>query len=114
MNAVTAVLVCGGVLLFLWCLLGALLLPAVGADAVTLWHLRGREPALEKRVRGWLWLRRSGLLASTLVLVDCGLDGETRRLAELLCRDQPFVDLVSHGDVQAYFDFKRTEDGTGI
>ena len=94
MEILTAILTAGGVLLFLWCVTGLLLFPVCGEDTVLVWHMAAPCPELEYRLRGVLWLLRTGLCGARLVLVDCGLSEEDRRRVIWLTEQEPAVTLT--------------------
>ena len=94
MEFLTAILTAGGVLVFLWCVTGLLLFPVCGEDTTLIWRMTAPCPELEYRLRGYLWLLRTGLCGARLMLVDCGLSEEDRRRVELLTREEPMVILA--------------------
>ena len=114
MEILTAFFLAGGIFLVLWCVFGLLLLPAAMENFVTVWHLCGEAPSLEKRVRSLRWLQRTGFFPSCILLVDCGLSFDARKRAELLARNEIGIHLVSQQDFFTYFDFTRADHGTGI
>ena len=63
---------------------GRLLLPLRVEDALLLLPARGGGEDLEQRLRACRLLRRWGLLDGTPVILDQGLSGEGRALAERL------------------------------
>ena len=79
-----------GILLVIWCVVGALLLPLAGrkAPATVLLPASGDGARLEHDVRGFQWLCDSGLVCGSVVVVDCGLDAQGRALAERLARER--------------------------
>ena len=79
--ALTAALVLAG------CLCRALvLLPLRAKGAVVLLRGAGDGSALEQDLRACLLLRRWGVLRQELILADCGLSPEGRKLAEQLTK----------------------------
>ena len=114
MAILTAVMVTGFLLFLLWCLTGLLLYPVSAGGMVTIWRISGRIPDLERRVRYCLWLQRTGLLQSTVLLVDCGLMPEARRRAEILTRNEPKLHLISECDLTTYFELVKADNGTEL
>lgn len=114
MEIVTAILALWGGLFLLWCAAGFLLCSCREENTVTLLRLFGDVPELERQVRRCRWLRSVGLSAGPVLLLDCGMTGDARKRAELLCRDDAFVHLLAEGDLLTYFDFTRADHGTGI
>ena len=104
MEILFAVLASFGAILVLGCFALCLLSPFCGRNMVTVWHLRGTAPDLEFRVRLCLLLQKMGLFSPKLVIADCGLTSDARKRAEILCRQQPFVDLIMAKDLLTYFE----------
>ena len=79
--------VAAAVVVLLWYARGAALTPVrLGKNerlAVVL-TVTGAAPGLEHTVDGLLWLRQNGTLRARLLVRDAGMDGSTRRVAELL------------------------------
>lgn len=109
MELLLAVLAAVGACTVLIALALLILAPMSARNMVTIWHVRGAANDLEYRVRLCLFLQKTGLLSSKLVLVDCGLTAEARKRAEILCREQPMTDLVSRCDLDTYFDMVSVE-----
>ena len=107
MEILLAVLAAFGALTVLTCFAMLLLAPVCAKNMTTVWHVRGNAPDLEYRVRLCVFLQRIGLLASRLVLVDCGLNPDARLRAELLCANLPGVDLVAENDLITYFEMRE-------
>lgn len=85
----TEIIVCAlaaaGILLVVWSLTAALLLPAQ-AECLIL-AARGGADDLEQRVRCYRFLCESGLLNARLLVVDCGLSASGRARAVRLCAE---------------------------
>ena len=60
----------------------------------------GDGAGLEQTVRGLLWLRGDDLIDYVVVIADCGLDEEGRRMAEVLCRGSGQVRLCAAAQVE--------------
>jgi hypothetical protein len=114
MELLAALMLCGGILLFLWALTGATLYPIHAEGMLLLWRVGGDVTELEKTVRGLLRLQKAGFFSATVVLVDCGLTADSRKRAELLTREERWMHLIAEKDLCTYFDFARTDHGTGI
>lgn len=91
----------GLVVLFLWSLRGALLLP-VRFGAHTRPELRlmvtGPEPRLEEALCALVWLRENGTIKCRIIIEDRGMDAETRETARLLARRWDCVGLGWDGE----------------
>jgi len=109
MEILLAVFAAVGACTVLAALVLLILAPMTARHMVTIWHVRDETADLEYRVRLCLLLQKMGLLSARLVLVDCGLKADARKRAEILCREQPLVDLVSRCDLDTYFDMVSVE-----
>lgn len=93
----TEIIVCAlasaGIVLVIWALTAALLLPA-RAECLLL-AARGDADDLEQRVRCYRFLCESGLLHARLIVVDCGLSPAGRVLATRLCTMEGDVRLCT-------------------
>lgn len=97
--------------LFLW---GLWVFSCCTRKTVAILRLSGKAEELEHRVRGCKWLQKWGLFPPTLLLVDCGLSADARHRAECFAKDDPYLHLIAEKDLLTYFDWERTEHGTGI
>lgn len=91
------------VLFLVWWARGAMLTPVrIGKQSVLTINLRvsGYEPALEESLDGLVWLRDNGTLKGDIVLIDAGMDEETRQLAKLAERRFTCVRLQSGKDAK--------------
>ena len=91
----------GLIVVFLWSLKGALLLP-VRCGRRTALEIRlavsGAEPRLEETLSALVWLRENGTLRGRIIIDDCGMDGDTRETARLLARRWDCVDIGWDGE----------------
>lgn len=95
-EALLALLASIGLLGLGWLLLGRLLAP-VGRSSRVLAVIpaAGDGEGLEQNIRGLLWLRCCGLAEVDVVIADCGLSEEGRRLAQILHQQEPGLVLCS-------------------
>ncbi len=84
LQVILCALAAGGLLLVVWCVVGRLLLP-VSRSLVSVYVLRGDAQELEQTVRAFEWLCESGLMAGTLLVVDCAQDQTLAQLAADVC-----------------------------
>ncbi len=85
-------LAAGGILLALWVLVGALLLPfSLRHSCMVIW-VSDNCDRLEQQVRAFAWLMDSGFLRSRLLLVASS--EEEFQLAEAVCRRYPWAMCV--------------------
>lgn len=91
----------GMVVLILWSLKGALLLP-VRCGRKTDLEIRlavsGSEPRLEETLCSLVWLRENGTLRCRIIIDDCGMDDDTRETARLLAKRWDCVDIGWDGE----------------
>ena len=91
-----------GVVLVVWCLLGALLHPVFDADMVTYLPVRGDGGKVEQSVRAYALLRSGRLSGGKLVLLDCGLNQQGRQRAEAVCRWYEWVSCCPATENETY------------
>ncbi len=72
--------------------------PGEGERIETRLRVSGSAPGLENTLRGLLWLRDSGRVDMSISIVDEGMDTDTRETAELLCRYENGLRMISAGD----------------
>ena len=113
MEILLAILACGGVLLLLMALWGLLLRGREG-ETVLLLRLTGDAPDLERRVRRAKWLQSMEDGELPVLLLDCGLSPQARRRTEKLALGEMNLHLLAEKDLLTYFDFTRSDHGTGI
>ena len=54
----------------------------------------------------WLGVGEPG----EILCVDCGMDEETRRICEAVCRESPFVQILKAEEIEEVFHCKRNEN----
>jgi len=84
--------------------------PKSGAELFTVIAATGDAASLEQTVRDLLWLTKNGRVKTRIVIADCGLCGQTRKLAELLARDFCNVTLCTPGQLPLILE----EDGWSL
>lgn len=94
LQVILCALAAAGLLLVVWCVVGRLLLP-VSRSLVSVYVLRGDGQELEQTVRAFEWLCESGLMAGTLVVVDCAQDEALTQLADDVCAHSRCARLCS-------------------
>lgn len=93
-QVVSCALATAGIILFLWCLIGAFLLPVAGQNLVTVYRASGDASDLEQAVRGFSWLHETGLLDMSMQIVDCGMSESARQTAQKLALEHPYIQIV--------------------
>ena len=61
-QVVSCVLAAAGILLFLWCLIGAFVLPVATPGLTAVYRARGEARDMEQMVRGFAWLWGTGVV----------------------------------------------------
>lgn len=87
-EVVIAVLVVSAVIALIWTAVGIVLTPVRcgrGGSMCTVLRITGNFPELEQAVKGILWLKKSGIMDTEIIIADWGMDEETRQIAELMC-----------------------------
>ena len=96
---VLAVLLLAAVAVLIFTLLYEIIIcpvkPGKGERLQAVLRVSGSAPCLENTLRGLLWLRDSGRVDMSIVIVDEGMDADTRQTAELLCGEGSGVELLS-------------------
>ena len=85
-------------MLVFWLLYGIIICPVKpgrGERLEAVLRVKGSAPCLENTLRGLMWLRGSGRVDMAIVVVDEGMDEDTRQTAELLCGEDSGVALIS-------------------
>ena len=91
---VSCVLAAAGVLLFLWCLFGAFVLPVATPGLTAVYRARGNAQDMEQMVRGFAWLCGTGMMEMPLQILDCGMDQDALQRAEHLARQHPYIQII--------------------
>ena len=85
-------------MLVFWLLYGIIICPVKpgrGERLEAVLRVKGSAPCLENTLRGLMWLRGSGRVDMGIVVMDEGMDEDTRQTAELLCGEGSGVALIS-------------------
>ena len=100
-KTVLAFLAAAGLLAVGWLLLGAALAPVGRGSVYAVVPASGDGEHLEQDLAGLSWLRKGGMARFTVVIADCGLSGQGRRLAERLAGRDRSVILCAIEDLPA-------------
>lgn len=111
MKVMIAAFAACGLLLVLWTLFEAFLLPSSGENALHVYYLRGDSAETEHTIRACLHLREHRGMRGVLLFADDGLTPEAQTAAELLLRDAADAALCSRAQVADYI--RRENDGIG-
>jgi hypothetical protein len=91
-----------GLLLVLWLVFGALLLPirrSASEDVVILLNITGSDPGLAETVRSLLWLRQGLRRPPHIVIVDAGMDKATLEKARFFAASYSGIMIVTSKEV---------------
>jgi hypothetical protein len=86
---VICALAAAGVLLVVWAMVAALILPA-RADCIVV-AATGDAAELQQKLRTYSFLRNSGLMRTRIVIVDCGLSAQGLQIAQRLAQPPEIV-----------------------
>ena len=100
-KTVLAFLAAAGLLAVGWLLLWAALAPVGRGSVYAVVPAGGDGEHLEQDLAGLRWLRKGGMARFTVVIADCGLSGQGRRLAERLAWRDRGVILCAMDDLPA-------------
>ena len=101
-EVILALLASAGLLALAWVSFGRLLLPVgTWGPAYAVVPASGDGERLEQDLAGLRWLRKGGMARFTVVIADCGLSGQGRRLAERLAWRDRGVILCAIDDLPA-------------
>lgn len=103
-DGLVALLASIGLASIMWTVVRAVLFagPEVRRELAVLLPAQGDGERLEEQVRALQALRRERLLSGRALLVDCGLTGEGRKLAEALVREYRWVSLCGRDEIGEY------------
>ena len=89
LEIIIAVLAASVIIALVWAAANALLTPVScgkGGNICTVLKIKGHFPEMEQTIGSVLWLQKNGILDSGIIIADCGIDEETRGMAELITR----------------------------
>lgn len=75
--------------------------PGKGERLEAVLRVSGSAPGLENTLRGLLWLQSSGRVHMSIVIVDEGMDNDTRQTAQLLCCERNNIILLNAREAPA-------------
>lgn len=81
-----------GILLVLWVVVGAMLMPFAPKNSCMIFWVRGNEKRLEMQLRAYGWLLNTGLVRSRLLLIAA--DDEEAKLAETVTQPYPWAGWI--------------------
>ena len=103
-DGLVALLASIGLASIMWTVVRAVLFagPEARREIAALLPAQGNGEHLEEQIRVLARLRQEQGVFGKALLVDCGLTGEGRKLAELLAREYRWVSLCGKDEVGAY------------
>ena len=93
-----------GLLLLLWSVAEAMLLPLPREDAVLVAPLQGGAAEVERQIRGCRWMREHRGLRAQIIWIDRGLTPEGQEAAARLLRDAAGEQLCAAGQAAEYLE----------
>ena len=97
-----AVVCAAGLALVGWWLFGLLLRPLPGREVKVVLPGRGDGEGLEQQVRILRGMRRERNVFSLILLVDCGLSEEGKKLSRLLAKQDRWVTICQPNEIDSY------------
>ncbi|MBR2131120.1 MAG: hypothetical protein IJ955_01045 [Oscillospiraceae bacterium] len=102
-DGIIALLAAIGFASILWGIIRAFLsLPIQRQDTLALICARGDGETLEEQIRTLILLRRERGIVGEILLIDCGLTEEGKKLCQLLQKRNCCVSLCRIDDIQKY------------
>ena len=103
-DGLLALLAAIGLASIMWTAVRAVLFagPSVRREFAAMLPVQGDGEHLEEQIRALQRLRQEQGVFGTALLVDCGLSGEGRKLADILTREYRWVRLCGKDEVGAY------------
>lgn len=102
-DGIIALLAAIGLSSLMWILVRAIFfLPSAAHSAIVLICARGDGEELEQQVRTLLLLRVERGIVGHILLVDCGLSEEGRRVCSLLARGKHIVSVCTSDEIGKY------------
>ena len=102
-DAIVALLAAIGLSSLVWMLVRAIFfLPPAAHSAIVLICARGDGEGVEQQVRTLLLLRKQYGIVGQILLVDCGLSEDGKRLCRLLARGEHIVTLCENDEIGKY------------
>ena len=102
-DGIIALLAAIGLSSLVWILVRALFfLPPVSHSAIILICARGDGEGVEQQVRTLLLLRSQYGIVGQILLVDCGLSEDGKRICRLLARGEHIVTLCASDEIGKY------------
>ena len=102
---ITAFALALGFLLLLWMVKGLLLRPTVcgrNARITAVITADVSTSSLEREVTNLRWLRKDGRLYADILIVDAGMDAQTREIAEALRREDASIGICTPDKIANY------------
>lgn len=108
MEILVGALAAWGLIMLVWTIIGLLLLP-LGRDMplTVVLHGCGDVPWMERYLRGLLWLRDSGILWWTILILDEGLSREAQDRAGRMAQDQGHVLVMNLEELKEWMEAKH-------
>lgn len=89
-----------GLILLGWLLLGLLMRPVFYEGMVTALPVSGDAEQLERYVRSYAWYREGRISGGRLILVDCGLSEQGRKIVSLLQKQYPWLQVCQKEEIR--------------
>lgn len=95
LQIVVCTLTTAGIILLVWCVVGAFLLPVMSKNITAVYRASGDADDMEQAVRSVSWLRESGFIDIPMEILDYEMSEMARLRARKLEMEYSFVKFVS-------------------
>lgn len=113
LEIILTIIISAAVIAAVWLVYGRLVTPVRAGKGESLYaviYAQGVTPELARTVEGLLWLVSTGKANMELIIIDGGMDPESRKMAEILVRDYAGIRFCRQEDLPKLFT-DRTEEG---
>lgn len=113
LEIIITLIISAAVIAAVWLIYGRMVTPVragKGEELYAVIYAQGAAPDLGATAEGILWLISSGRVHMQLIIADGGLDGESRKIAEILAREHNEISLCPLADLTELMSL-GTEEG---
>ena len=71
-----------------------------GTDICVVVRVKGNCPDIEQTIDGMLWLSKSGVLKSKIVIADCGIEQSCREMAEMMVKRHSEISICDISELE--------------
>lgn len=71
-----------------------------GTDICVVVRVNGNCPDIEQTIEGMLWLNKSGMLKSRIIIADCGIEQSCREMALMLVKRHDEISICDISELE--------------